>query len=69
MILMVIIIFVGYNADIICLQEVDDRLFENDFLPVMSQIGFDGELHTKGDTREGVACFYNKTKFKYVLYE
>lgn len=57
----------GYNADLICLQEVDKKVFENDLLPALSLLGFDGVLRTKaGQVPEGCATFFRKSKFKMV---
>lgn len=57
----------GYNADLICLQEVDKKTFENNLLPALSLLGFDGVLRTKaGQVPEGCATFFRKSKFKIV---
>ena len=56
----------GYNADIICLQEVDNKIFDHDLLPVLSEKdGLDGVFDRKGgQVTEGLACFWRTTKFK-----
>ncbi|CAI9718258.1 Hypothetical predicted protein [Octopus vulgaris] len=57
----------GYNADLICLQEVDKKVFEHDLLPDLSLSGFEGLLCLKaGQVPEGSATFFNKSKFKLV---
>ncbi|XP_046399751.1 2',5'-phosphodiesterase 12 [Ischnura elegans] len=56
----------GYNADLICLQEVDSKVFEFDLTPVLGSIGFDGVFQRKGGVVEGLACFFHKSKFKLV---
>lgn len=56
----------GYNADIICLQEVDNKIFDYDLLPVLSEKGgLDGVFDRKGGkVSEGLACFWRTTKFR-----
>lgn len=55
----------GYNADLICLQEVDSKVFNYDLLPVLSSEGYDGVFEKKGKTvSEGLACFFHSSKFK-----
>lgn len=57
----------GYNADIICLQEVDTKIFELDLKPIFASLGFGAEFSKKGgQVSEGMACIYNKSKFKLV---
>ncbi|KAK9879423.1 hypothetical protein WA026_006490 [Henosepilachna vigintioctopunctata] len=54
----------GYNADIICLQEVDRKVFKHDLQPFLSFIGLQGEYAIKGgEVAEGVACFFRSNKF------
>ncbi|CAB4054629.1 PDE12 [Lepeophtheirus salmonis] len=38
----------GYHGDIICLQEVDRKVFKYDLLPILSEVGFNGVFETKG---------------------
>lgn len=54
----------GYNADIICLQEVDESVFDADLLPILSLEGFTGVFNRKGSVREGLACFLNSKRFR-----
>lgn len=55
----------GYNADLICLQEVDVRVFERDLKRVFRTKNMDGVMAKKGgQVNEGVACFYNKSRLK-----
>ncbi|XP_034231600.1 2',5'-phosphodiesterase 12 [Thrips palmi] len=56
----------GYNADIICLQEVDERVFENDLQPILGLEGYTGVFHKKGSVREGLACLVNTKRFRLV---
>ena len=59
-------LFVGYNADLICLQEVDTKLFDNDLTTVLGGQGFKGHLKLKklGQVAEGTAIFYRESKFR-----
>nr|CAD7399154.1 unnamed protein product [Timema cristinae] len=55
----------GYNADLICLQEVDSKIFDLDLTPVLGYVGYEGVFHRKGGTvSEGVACLFHKSKFR-----
>ena len=58
----------GYHADIICLQEVDNKLFDFDLLPIFSEKDdFNGVFDRKGgQVSEGLACFWRISKFKQV---
>lgn len=48
-----------------CLQEIQDRVFEYDFYPVFKKTGFDGFYTRKGGRRfEGVATFFRTSKFR-----
>jgi len=61
----IIFFFAGYNADIICLQEVDSKVFSNDLIPILSSVGFNGIFHKKGGTvSEGLACIFHESRFK-----
>jgi len=61
-------IFTGYNADIICLQEVDKKVFERDLCPRLEEVGFSGDLRMKvGEVREGSAIFFRNDRFRWVL--
>lgn len=55
----------GYNADIMCLQEVDNKIFDGDLNPVFSQNEYEGAFSVKGGVvTEGLACFWNSDKFE-----
>lgn len=57
----------GYNSDVICLQEVDAKVFAGDLSTALDLLGFDGAFKEKdGEVREGSAIFYRRSKFKYV---
>ncbi|GIY26771.1 CCR4-Not complex 3'-5'-exoribonuclease subunit Ccr4 [Caerostris darwini] len=56
---------VGYNSDIICLQEVEKSVFEKDLEPILNLKGYSGFYTRKGGNRcEGVATFIRSSKFK-----
>jgi 2',5'-phosphodiesterase len=55
----------GFNADIICLQEVDRKIYNYDLQPLFEQLNYDSDFCIKGGlVAEGLACFYNKNRFK-----
>ncbi|KAK3909043.1 2',5'-phosphodiesterase 12 [Frankliniella fusca] len=56
----------GYNADIICLQEVDESVYDADLLPILSLQGYSGVFNRKGGVREGLACFLYTKRFRMV---
>ncbi|XP_003982413.1 2',5'-phosphodiesterase 12 [Felis catus] len=51
----------GYNADLICLQEVDRNVFTDSLVPALEAFGLEGVFRIK--QHEGLATFYRKTKF------
>ncbi|KAG8176858.1 hypothetical protein JTE90_027162 [Oedothorax gibbosus] len=58
---------IGYNGDIICLQEVDRKVFHNDLVPVLTSTGLEGHYSEKGgQVIEGLSCFYRTSKFKLI---
>ena len=55
---------IGYNSDIMTLQEVDRKVFERDLSPILDRAGISGEFVKKGgQVDEGLATFYRKDKF------
>ncbi|XP_058443291.1 2',5'-phosphodiesterase 12 [Malaya genurostris] len=54
----------GYNADIICLQEVDKKVFNMDLQPVLRMKSFEGFFKAKGNTAEGLATFFDVNRFE-----
>jgi 2',5'-phosphodiesterase len=55
---------IGYKADLICLQEVDRKLFTSDYEPILNDCGYSGIFDKKGGTiDEGLACFYKNDVF------
>jgi mRNA deadenylase 3'-5' endonuclease subunit Ccr4 len=62
----------SYNADILCLQEVDELGFNEFLYPVMSLYGQYEGYHTnksRRGNREGLAMFWKKTRFDLVQRE
>ena len=59
----------GYHGDIVCLQEVDRFVFEDILAPVMSFNNYAAAFANKNNTKEGVALFYNRAKFKLISVE
>lgn len=55
---------IGYNADLMCLCEVDDKIFDLDLTPVFESKGMTGTFQVKGTTREGLATFWRKERFE-----
>lgn len=51
----------GYNADLICLQEVDRAVFTDSLVPALEAFGLEGVFRIK--QHEGLATFYRKSKF------
>lgn len=54
----------GYNADIMCLQEVDKGVFTDSLTPTLDAFGLDGVFRVKEKQHEGLATFYRRSKFK-----
>ena len=49
----------AYQADVICLQEVDDTSFAHLFRPALRLCGYQGFYRKKMGTREGIAMFWD----------
>lgn len=54
----------GYNSDIICLQEVDAKIFDLDLTAVLRMKNLEGHFKAKGKTAEGLATFYDVNRFE-----
>ncbi|KAK9529595.1 hypothetical protein VZT92_013676 [Zoarces viviparus] len=54
----------GYNADIVCLQEVDKGVFSDSLTPALDAFGLDGVFRIKEKQHEGLATFYRRSKFQ-----
>ncbi|DBA96565.1 TPA: hypothetical protein ACH3X1_015434 [Trebouxia sp. C0004] len=62
---LILLELLGFHADIICLQEMDEKAFAECFLPQMQQAGFEGHYTNKASsTREGEATFYRTSRFR-----
>lgn len=58
---------VGYNADILCLQEVDFKVFDLDLIPFLGeQCLMHGVHNKKGTTPEGLATFFRTERFELI---
>ncbi|KAM4652768.1 2',5'-phosphodiesterase 12 [Discoglossus pictus] len=53
----------GYNADIICLQEVDKAVFMDSLRPALEAYGLDGVYRMKDKQHEGLATFYRTSRY------
>lgn len=55
----------GYNSDVICLQECDLKVFTNFLQPALREEGFEGNfLRKAGEMPEGEAIFYHGSRFQ-----
>ncbi|XP_015601826.1 2',5'-phosphodiesterase 12 [Cephus cinctus] len=60
----------GYNADIICLQEVDNKVYDVDLYPTLSSLNYNGVYNRKGaGVTEGLSTFYNDERFEKLNFE
>lgn len=57
------ICFIGYNADFICLQEVDKKLYY-DIKNIFELFGFDSHLMLKEESNEGLNFSYDTNRFQ-----
>jgi 2',5'-phosphodiesterase len=55
---------VGYNGDIVTLQEVDSKIFDLDLEPFLKVLNYEGFFQKKGTTAEGLATFWNRERFE-----
>nr|XP_033781610.1 2',5'-phosphodiesterase 12 [Geotrypetes seraphini] len=53
----------GYNADIICLQEVDKTVFSDSLAPALDACGLEGVFRIKEKQSEGLSTFFRRSKF------
>ncbi|KAL6254856.1 hypothetical protein P5V15_014195 [Pogonomyrmex californicus] len=60
---------IGFNSDIICLQEVDKSVYEYDLLPSLYMLNYDGVFITKNEMSEGLATFFNQERFEKLGFE
>ncbi|KAJ8983340.1 hypothetical protein NQ317_003145 [Molorchus minor] len=58
---------IGYNADIICLQEVDNKQYTTYFKPNFKALNYGSVYHRKGNRiPEGLCCIFNKSRYQLV---
>ena len=58
---------IGYNADIICLQECGKTIYQQMLQPALEMMGYYGMLQCKaGEIPEGEAIFFRLSKFQFV---
>ncbi|KAK1161560.1 hypothetical protein AOXY_G19142 [Acipenser oxyrinchus oxyrinchus] len=53
----------GYNADVICLQEVDKSVFTHSLSPALDAFDLDGLYRIKDKQHEGLATYFRRSKF------
>ncbi|KAG5835877.1 hypothetical protein ANANG_G00248660 [Anguilla anguilla] len=56
----------GYNADIVCLQEVDKGVFNDSLSPALDAFDMSGVFRIKEKQHEGLATFFRRSKFKWL---
>ncbi|MBN3322203.1 PDE12 phosphodiesterase, partial [Atractosteus spatula] len=54
----------GYNADIVCLQEVDKCVFADSLSPALDAFDMDGVFRLKEKQHEGLATYFRRSKFE-----
>jgi len=60
---------IGFNSDIITLQECDRKVFELHLVPILDLFGFSGNFAKKGgQVDEGLATFYRREKMQLVSF-
>ena len=60
---------VGYNSDLITLQECDRKVFLRDLQPLLEKFGLEGQFAKKGgQVDEGLATFFRRDKFRLVSF-
>ncbi|KAG7209391.1 hypothetical protein KM043_015487 [Ampulex compressa] len=60
---------IGFNADVICLQEVDTKVYQTHLMPVLSTLNYNSEYTAKNQLQEGLSIFFNKERFKKLNFE
>merc|ERR1712037_194199 len=57
----------GYNSDLVCLQEVDKKVFENHLEPILATVNMGGQFAKKGgQVSEGVAIFWKRERLELI---
>ncbi|XP_070507871.1 2',5'-phosphodiesterase 12 [Chironomus tepperi] len=57
---------IGYNSDILCMQEVDFKVFDLDLIPFLNEQNMNGVHDKKGTTPEGLSTFYRTDRFELI---
>ncbi|KAL2745648.1 hypothetical protein V1477_006039 [Vespula maculifrons] len=60
---------IGFNSDIICLQEVDNKIYDNDLMPTLSLLQYKSMFNTKSESSEGLAIFFNEERFEQLSFD
>ncbi|KAI4492309.1 hypothetical protein M0802_009890 [Mischocyttarus mexicanus] len=60
---------IGFNSDIICLQEVDNKIYDNDLMPTLSLLQYKSVFNTKNSSTEGLAIFFNEDRFEELCFD
>ena len=57
----------GYNSDLVCLQEVDKKVFENHLEPILATANLGGQFAKKGgQVSEGLAIFWRRERLQLI---
>lgn len=62
-------ISLGFNSDIICLQEVDNKIYDNDLMPTLSLLQYKSMFNAKNESSEGLAIFFNEERFEALSFD
>lgn len=54
----------GYHADIVCVQEVDYKIYKTFYRPELQYLNYKGIYSPKESKPEGLAFFFNTKRFK-----
>ncbi|KAM9326803.1 2',5'-phosphodiesterase 12 [Gastrophryne carolinensis] len=54
----------GYQADLLCLQEVDRTAFTDSLAPAMDAFGLEGHFLLKDKQHEGLTTFYRRARYR-----
>ncbi|KAL1187992.1 Carbon catabolite repressor-like protein [Cardamine amara subsp. amara] len=57
---------VGYNADVVCLQEVQNSHLNGFLAPELIRLGYDFRYQRRTDKLDGCATFFKQNKFSFV---
>ncbi|KAL1187991.1 Carbon catabolite repressor-like protein [Cardamine amara subsp. amara] len=57
---------VGYNADVVCLQEVQNSHLDDFFAPELKKLGYDFRYQRRTSKLDGCATFFKQKRFSFV---